>query len=40
MYEATCANCGNIATVPFQPTGERPVYCRDCYTPQPRRNSW
>ena len=40
MYEATCANCGNLATVPFQPTGARPVYCRDRYTPQLRRNSW
>src|SRR5213596_2999457 len=31
MYTATCASCGNEATVPFQPREDRPVYCRDCY---------
>jgi len=36
MFEATCASCGNIAMVPFKPTGDRPVYCRDCYTPKNR----
>ncbi len=40
MYDVTCANCGKPTTVPFKPNGERPVYCRDCFTPQPRRNSW
>ncbi len=40
MYPAVCASCGKETTVPFQPSGDRPVYCRDCYRPQPRRNSW
>ena len=31
MYTATCANCGNEARVPFQPRGDKPVYCSDCY---------
>ena len=31
MHEATCANCGTRTEVPFKPTGERPVYCRDCF---------
>ena len=31
MYQATCADCGNSCEVPFRPTGERPVYCRDCF---------
>jgi CxxC-x17-CxxC domain-containing protein len=31
MYEATCAECGAKTKVPFQPTGERPVYCSDCF---------
>nr|WP_242527302.1 zinc-ribbon domain containing protein [Ktedonosporobacter rubrisoli] len=31
MYTATCASCGNEATVPFQPREDRPVYCQDCY---------
>ncbi len=31
MYPAVCAQCGQETQVPFQPTGERPVYCRDCF---------
>lgn len=31
LYEAVCANCGQTAQVPFQPTGARPVYCSDCF---------
>jgi len=31
MYSATCAECGQVAQVPFQPTGARPVYCSDCF---------
>ncbi|KLU60015.1 hypothetical protein CEB3_c34460 [Peptococcaceae bacterium CEB3] len=31
MYPAVCANCGAETEVPFQPSGEKPVYCRDCY---------
>ena len=31
MHSATCADCGNTCDVPFRPTGERPVYCRDCF---------
>jgi CxxC-x17-CxxC domain-containing protein len=31
MYDATCADCGKTAQVPFQPTGSRPVYCNDCF---------
>ncbi len=30
-YEVTCADCGKTDTVPFQPRGDRPVYCRDCF---------
>jgi CxxC-x17-CxxC domain-containing protein len=26
-----CAGCGQQTTVPFEPRGDRPVYCRDCY---------
>lgn len=26
-----CAACGVITTVPFRPSGGKPVYCRDCY---------
>ncbi len=31
MYEAVCAECGQTAQVPFKPTNDRPVYCKDCY---------
>ena len=31
LYDATCADCGKTAQVPFQPTGSRPVYCNDCF---------
>lgn len=31
-YEAVCAACGVETTVPFRPRGDRPVYCRTCYT--------
>ncbi len=34
MYEITCANCGKTDTVPFQPRGDRPVLCRDCFRQQ------
>jgi len=33
----TCASCGTAITqLPFQPSGDKPVYCRDCM--QARRN--
>ncbi len=33
----SCASCGQAITqLPFQPTGDKPVYCRDCM--QARRN--
>lgn len=31
MHPAVCASCGAETEVPFEPTGERPVYCSDCY---------
>lgn len=30
-FEITCSQCGNKDTVPFQPRGDRPVLCRDCF---------
>ena len=30
-HEAVCAECGVTTTVPFKPTQDRPVYCRDCF---------
>ncbi len=34
LFKATCASCGNPCEVPFRPSGEKPVYCRDCFRRQ------
>ena len=31
MFSATCASCGKEARVPFEPRGDKPVYCSDCF---------
>ena len=31
LFDVICSNCGQPAKVPFQPRGDRPVYCRDCF---------
>ena len=31
LYNVKCSNCGKDTQVPFKPSGDRPVYCRDCY---------
>ena len=31
MYPATCSACGKETQVPFQPRGDKPVYCSDCF---------
>jgi CxxC-x17-CxxC domain-containing protein len=31
MFAAVCAQCGKDTEVPFQPRGDKPVYCRDCF---------
>lgn len=32
MFPAVCANCGTETMVPFKPSNDRPVYCRDCFS--------
>ena len=40
MYPAVCGDCGQQTEVPFQPRGDRPVYCRDCFSKRsPARSS-
>jgi CxxC-x17-CxxC domain-containing protein len=34
MFSATCSSCGREARVPFQPSGDKPVYCSDCFQPR------
>ncbi len=31
MHRAVCDECGNDCEVPFNPTGDKPVYCSDCF---------
>jgi len=31
MFEITCAECSKKDSVPFQPRGDRPVLCKDCF---------
>ena len=38
MFSATCAQCGKEALVPFEPRGDKPVYCSECF--QPRQSRW
>lgn len=33
MHRVICAGCGTETEVPFKPRGDRPVYCRPCYSP-------
>ncbi len=30
-FTAVCAGCGADAILPFKPSGERPVYCSNCF---------
>ncbi|MBN1913206.1 MAG: hypothetical protein JW788_02280 [Candidatus Omnitrophica bacterium] len=32
MFQAVCAECGAACEIPFRPTGERPVYCKECFS--------
>ena len=36
-FAATCSSCGKSCQVPFQPSGDKPVYCSDCF--QSKRGS-
>lgn len=31
MHKAVCDECGNSCAVPFRPSGDKPVYCNDCF---------
>jgi CxxC-x17-CxxC domain-containing protein len=35
LHEVICAKCGKKTEVPFKPTGDKPVYCRECFDKQP-----
>lgn len=31
MYKAICTECGAECEVPFEPKGDKPVLCNDCF---------
>ena len=31
MFPAICIECGRDIRVPFEPYGDKPIYCNDCY---------
>jgi CxxC-x17-CxxC domain-containing protein len=39
MHPVTCAQCGKETEVPFRPSGDRPVYCSDCFSKRPATSS-
>ncbi len=44
LFTATCSACGKEARGPFQPRGDKPVYCSECFQTQrsyeaPRQSS-
>ncbi len=34
MFKTVCDNCGKTCEVPFKPSGDKPVYCSDCFNEQ------
>ncbi len=40
MYAAVCADCQKECSIPFKPTGERPVYCKECFSRRKSPNSF
>lgn len=39
MYGAICADCKKDCEVPFKPSGDRPVYCRECFAKRKANHS-
>ena len=33
LHKAVCSECNKTCEVPFRPTGEKPVYCNNCFNP-------
>lgn len=37
LHKAICADCKKECEVPFKPSGERPVYCKECFSKRKAR---
>lgn len=31
MHQATCDKCGVSCEVPFRPSGDKPIFCNNCF---------
>lgn len=40
MHRAICADCGKNCEVPFKPSANRPVYCKDCFTVRKKKGTF
>lgn len=38
MFDAVCSACGKETKVPFKPSGDKPVYCSECFRSQSKRD--
>lgn len=34
MFDVVCSECGAETQVPFRPSQDRPVYCKECFDKQ------
>ncbi len=34
MHQTICSDCGKSCEVPFRPSGDKPVFCSDCFQKQ------
>lgn len=39
LYEAICADCHKVCEVPFRPSEDRPVYCKECFAKRKSGNN-
>ncbi|MBL7157778.1 MAG: hypothetical protein ISS92_06455 [Candidatus Omnitrophica bacterium] len=38
--QVICADCNKECEIPFKPSGDRPVYCRECFPKHKKGNSF
>jgi CxxC-x17-CxxC domain-containing protein len=38
MYKAICSDCNKECEVPFKPSGDRPIYCKECFSKRKSSN--
>ena len=39
LHDAVCDECGKDCQVPFKPSGDKPIYCSDCFEKKGGRDS-